>query len=350
MKVFYISTLLLFTLSISYSQDITATLSGNTSVEGFSVVNAQGDTVFRVTGEGNVGIGNSNPLGILDTRKIISTGSGKSIILTGESRTDEVADSSGDVVLAGGNFIGSIYSAFGGKITLKGSTFGGGNVSIQGGNGSPFSGAVNIEGGTGSQVGGWINIIAGEGWGRSGSINLITHSSSDGIPSNSGNINLTTEDGYYSGSITLKTGSSSSGVPGSINIAAGESNQYWANINISGGNNTGGGEQGGDINLTPGTGTPDGLVIVNGSGTYSGTWTQSSDERFKKNIRPIDNAVDKIEKLEGVEYEYRTSEFPEKHFSDESKSGLSHKMLKRRFRKLSEQIQKVTNRLLIRIL
>ena len=53
--------LFIFSINIIYSQDVTATLGGNTPANGFSVVNAQGDTVFRVTGEGNVGINSPTP-------------------------------------------------------------------------------------------------------------------------------------------------------------------------------------------------------------------------------------------------------------------------------------------------
>lgn len=48
----------------------------------------------------------------------------------------------------------------------------------------------------------------------------------------------------------------------------------------------------------------------------------SSDARWKKNIHTVDNALDKVQKLRGVTYEWRTTEFPDKHFSEGTQIGL----------------------------
>jgi hypothetical protein len=65
-----------------------------------------------------------------------------------------------------------------------------------------------------------------------------------------------------------------------------------------------------------------GSVIINGSGTYSGTWTQASDEKFKKNIQPLKNSISKIQQLNGVSYGLRKVKFPEKNFDDGRQIGL----------------------------
>jgi hypothetical protein len=55
-----------------------------------------------------------------------------------------------------------------------------------------------------------------------------------------------------------------------------------------------------------GTNSPDYLLHVNGAAAKpgGGSWTDSSDIRLKKNVKPIANALDKITSLKGVNYEW----------------------------------------------
>lgn len=55
-----------------------------------------------------------------------------------------------------------------------------------------------------------------------------------------------------------------------------------------------------------------------------------SDERFKKDIRPLDQPLQKLVSLDGVEYRMRTDEFPGMHFSSDKQVGL-----------LAQQVEKV---------
>lgn len=48
----------------------------------------------------------------------------------------------------------------------------------------------------------------------------------------------------------------------------------------------------------------------------------SSDVRFKKDIKPINNILDKMLNLEVVNYKWRQNEFPEKHFGNSIQTGL----------------------------
>jgi len=297
MKAIYCFVFFLFSLSITYSQDITATLSGNTSSQGFSIINAQGDTLLRALGDGSVGIGTNNPLGILDIEST-STSDGRPIYIYGEN-TSSGGGKGGDVEIRGGS---NVYSQKGGQIILAGESMGGGAY-------------VNINAGDGGTGGGNINLTSGSGSSFGGSINLTTPFSYEGA----NDINLNAGGGVNGGgSITISTGSASgSGFNnvGPLNLSTGDG-QINGNINIHTGNIT----DGGNINLTPSI--SGGLVIVNGSGTYSGTWTQASDERFKKNIKPLRNVLQKIEQLEGVSYKYRKHKFPDKNFADGKQIGL----------------------------
>ena len=317
METVFISILLLFTYTNAYSQDIIATLTGNTSIEGFSVVNALGDTVFRINGEGNLGIGNANPAGLLDTRNAFTTGVGKSIFLQARNQTDGLA---GDAIIAGGD--NDISGSYGGKITLMGVTNmynepTGGDVQIQAGDGY-FPGNIKIQSGNGSiSEGGDVDIQSASGGLDAGDITLKTGDHWDG----GGNLSLITGNGHNAGGeIWIKTGSSTN-TPQSINISAGDAGLEGSPVIIKAGNSQH--SVGGRILLIPGTGVGgSGMVEISGSGTYTGTWTQASDERFKKNVKPIQNALDKIEKIKGVRYEFNSDEFPEKHFAGGKQIGL----------------------------
>lgn len=60
------------------------------------------------------------------------------------------------------------------------------------------------------------------------------------------------------------------------------------------------------------------------TGLAGGTvaWTTSSDLRYKKNVRPLENALDKVLALRAVRYEWRRDEFSEKKFSDRPQIGV----------------------------
>ena len=77
---------------------------------------------------------------------------------------------------------------------------------------------------------------------------------------------------------------------------------------------------GGNIGI--GTSTPSYTLHVNGSVAGTSAYNNLSDERFKKNIVRIPNALEKVLSLEGVFYNFRTEEFPDKKFSDRREMGV----------------------------
>lgn len=54
----------------------------------------------------------------------------------------------------------------------------------------------------------------------------------------------------------------------------------------------------------------------------AGTVTSTSDGRLKKNIAPVDQALDKVSQLQGVYYDFRVQEFPEKSLPEGRQMGL----------------------------
>jgi hypothetical protein len=65
------------------------------------------------------------------------------------------------------------------------------------------------------------------------------------------------------------------------------------------------------------------MFLDNSSGilTVAGT-NYTSDQRYKKQITPLQNPLEKIEAINGVEYYMRTDEYPSKHFNGELQVGL----------------------------
>ena len=60
---------------------------------------------------------------------------------------------------------------------------------------------------------------------------------------------------------------------------------------------------------------------VNGHATVI-TLTETSDQRFKKNILPLENSLNKLLSLRGVSYQWRIDDFPNRRFKEGSNIGL----------------------------
>jgi hypothetical protein len=74
-------------------------------------------------------------------------------------------------------------------------------------------------------------------------------------------------------------------------------------------------------NVGIGTSTPSQALQVIGNIIASGTITPS-DARYKKNITPIVQPLEKLQQLNGVTYNYRNDEFPDMKFTDVTQVGL----------------------------
>jgi hypothetical protein len=88
----YIISLLLIILPLNYvfPQEIEAKLSGNTSGEGFSVKDNLNNTLFRITGEGNVGIGTTNPLRKMQVNGALGWGTTNAVLQTDQGASIEL--------------------------------------------------------------------------------------------------------------------------------------------------------------------------------------------------------------------------------------------------------------------
>jgi hypothetical protein len=63
------------------------------------------------------------------------------------------------------------------------------------------------------------------------------------------------------------------------------------------------------------------MLYVQGNAFSTGTWN-SSDIRFKKNIKTIENSLEKVMKTRGVTFEYRMEEFRDYRFAEGRRAGF----------------------------
>lgn len=70
------------------------------------------------------------------------------------------------------------------------------------------------------------------------------------------------------------------------------------------------------------TTTPGSYKLYVNGGMYASSYSSGSDKRWKKNIKPISNALSLVEKLQGVRFEWRTEEFKDKNFEKGGQVGL----------------------------
>ena len=152
---------------------------------------------------------------------------------------------------------------------------------VRGGQGGT-GGVVNANGGNG----GGIRLRAGDGGsssqdaGSGGDIKLIA-----------GAGGTSSEVGGSGGSITLQPGIHQCGVPGLCGLDG--------NVILDV-------PKHGFVGI--GTTIPSNMLeVAVGGTTLADAWTTRSSRRFKTNIQPLDGALDKVQKLQGVSYERRDS-------------------------------------------
>jgi hypothetical protein len=66
----------------------------------------------------------------------------------------------------------------------------------------------------------------------------------------------------------------------------------------------------------------------------NGSWAKSSDKRWKKDIQPLSNVLERVMQVDGVSYRFRTDEFPDKKFSDKEQIGMIAQDLEKQFPEL----------------
>ena len=70
------------------------------------------------------------------------------------------------------------------------------------------------------------------------------------------------------------------------------------------------------------TGTPANGLYVEGDINYNSALASVSDKRYKKNIKNISDPIGKINSINGVYYDWRSEEFPERDFTEKKQIGV----------------------------
>jgi hypothetical protein len=65
----------------------------------------------------------------------------------------------------------------------------------------------------------------------------------------------------------------------------------------------------------------EGTLTVHGSVVGSGPYIDSSDERFKKDVKTLQDSLDKVCSIKGYTYNFNLEEFPERGFSNRTQIG-----------------------------
>ncbi len=70
------------------------------------------------------------------------------------------------------------------------------------------------------------------------------------------------------------------------------------------------------------TNSPSAELYVDGDIVATGAITEISSEKYKTNINPLSDALELVDDLRGVEYQWRTEDYPDMQFSSERQIGL----------------------------
>ena len=97
--------------------------------------------------------------------------------------------------------------------------------------------------------------------------------------------------------------------------------------------------QTGSSRIGIGTSSPTEALHVVGNICYTGTIGACSDERFKKDMEPIDHALDAVDKLTGIRYSWRADEFPDQQFGLDRQVGVTAQEVKQ---VLPEAVRRIT--------
>ncbi|MEQ8771145.1 MAG: tail fiber domain-containing protein [Phycisphaerales bacterium] len=235
--------------------------------------------VMTLQNDGNVGIGVTDPARPLDVAGPIST---QGTVMDGSYFEMSMSNTGGGQLVA--------RDLNGNPLNVKLATFGG-NVGI--GNAQPRA-ALDILSETvpsGIAVNPNSDLIIDSAFGDA-SITLVGSKFTE-----EKTLRFTNEDSETAGAIIVDAFSDSDPDKGSMTFRIGQS----VAMNI---------DDTARVGIGLGFTTPDFLLEVNGSAGKpgGGSWSNSSDERLKKNITKIDGALDTLLALKGVHFEYKDPE------------------------------------------
>jgi len=324
-----IYTMFLFLVSsLSIAQNITANLGGNTASDFFDIKDNSGNGLFRVNGTGKCGIGIATLTEMLNINGNLNfdpTGNikiGGIRVLSMQSENTLVGFNTGENLTTGnsntfiGNYAGNLNEA-GTNNTFIGNEAGISNINadhnvIIGANAGyqNESGSWNVFIGSGSgngHVSGGRNVFIGEASGsnnETGNYNVI-------IGQFAGGEGETCSHNVFVGAFSGKN-------------AVGDSNVFignYAGFNEAGSNKLYIENSNSSSPLVYGDFNSD-EITINGDLTVTGTITELSDRRYKTEIEPVKNVMQKIQAINAVYYKWDKEKHPDLVVSDEREIGV----------------------------
>ncbi|MFQ5963186.1 MAG: tail fiber domain-containing protein [Candidatus Scalinduaceae bacterium] len=280
--------------SVTYAADTEVTLDSNDANSGFSVKKANGETIIRAGGDGNVGIGMTSP----GAKLHIETGaSNDALSITGTDQpmirmTSGIgtktwrmqALSEGLFFIDDGAPVWRFGIAENGNVGV-GTTSPSGKLHIKQGNAgiSPYSNADDL-------------VV--EGSAHAG-ISILTSGAN-----NDARLAFGSPDSNVGGEIFYSFDWANGGA---MRFGAGSSSDRMIIL--------------GNGNVGIGKTNPGCKLDVTGSVCSNGT-VLTSDVRFKKDIKPLKGALEKVSNLQGVSFRWRSDEYKERNFSKDHNIGI----------------------------
>ena len=323
-----ITIIFLTIISVVSGQNVTATLGGNSSGDFFNVEDNTGNILFSVDGTGKVGIGTSTMTDQLNVNGNLNLGLEAVIKFDGA----QILSSPGTNTFLGlstGTLIGSGTSntAIGnnaGSLLNDGisNTFLGRNAGANTSDAS-YNTFIGYAAGN-SNSAGERNVFVGSLCGRdniAGQNNTFVGFDA-GLNNESGGNNVLI--GYYSGGI-------STGLSNNVILGYNAGRNTAGNGNILIGCMAGMNETGSNLLYIENSSSATPLIYgdfsaneltVNGDLTVTGTITELSDRRYKTEIEPVKNALQKIQAIDAVYYQWDKETHPELVVSDEREIGV----------------------------
>ncbi|NOX17662.1 MAG: hypothetical protein GXO87_05195 [Chlorobi bacterium] len=330
-KIIIVAAAILISALSLQAQSITSTLGGNGLTDAFDIKNNNGDLLFRLNGVGNLGLGVFAPANKLDVDGSLNLTSTNSYKIN-DSPVINCYDNNTFIGFGTGSVNGGSSNTFVGKDAGSSNTSGEDNaffgykagnsvttstrnvmLGSEAGRSAVGTNCIFIGFQTGYIAQGFSNIFIGNSNGRisTGNFNLaIGLTAGYDLTSGSHNIFMGTLTGYKN-------------TTGSYNVFVGSQAGYdnlTGNKNVFIGYNAGFAETGSNKLYIDNSSTTSPLIYgdfstddvkINGDLTVTGTITEISDARYKKNIAPIENASEKIQRINGVYYNWDKEKHPE---------------------------------------
>ncbi|NHZ85241.1 MAG: hypothetical protein GWP19_05100 [Planctomycetia bacterium] len=311
-KIIIISIIVIGLLTVINAQGITNTLGGNTADDKFIVENKDGTDGLVVTGEGNVGIGTFDPDALLSVGNDV-----KNTAIYGESMLTQGRGVSGSASGERGKGVFGLATGVEGS-GISGSALGEEGTGVRG-----YAPGLVGKGVFGQATGDEGKGVSGSASGDKGK---GIYGSASGVNAFAGYFNGR---GYFRNNVGIGEKDPSD----KLHVNS-DSGQNALRVQVDGATklrvfSNGGTAIGANYQSTPSNG-----LYVHGDIKNSGGVLHTSDQRFKTDIKPIDNSLEKLKNIRGIYYNWNREQYPERDFNINKQIGVIAQEVEKEFPEL----------------